>query len=57
MEPVGVGDSLVEMPLFIADNVHVLVPLEATYQAAWEASPEMLRVAVEMAVVPDPDTE
>jgi hypothetical protein len=47
IEPVAVGDVLRDMPLFIAEDWHVLTPLEATYQAAWEASPEELRRAVE----------
>lgn len=47
IEPIGVGDVLPPMPLFLGREMHVLVPLEATYQTAWEASPEELRMAVE----------
>jgi hypothetical protein len=36
IEPVAVGDSLPEMPLFLTPDVYVLVPLEATYQRAWD---------------------
>ncbi len=57
IEPVAVGDTLPDMPLFLGDELHVLVPLEPTYQATWEASPEELRVAVETGVVPEPDAE
>jgi hypothetical protein len=39
IETVAVGDALPEMPLFLAPGLHVLVPLEATYQAAWETVP------------------
>jgi hypothetical protein len=57
VEPVGVGDALPEMPLFLAGGLHVLVPLEPTYQAAWDASPLEMRRAVETGVLPDPDAE
>jgi hypothetical protein len=30
------------------------VPLESTYQAAWDASPEAYRQAVETGVMPNP---
>ena len=39
VEPVAVGDVLREMPLFLQPGGCVLVPLEATYQAAWNAVP------------------
>jgi hypothetical protein len=43
LEPVAVGDALPDMPLFLTRRVYVPVPLEATYQSAWEAVPEFLR--------------
>jgi len=43
IEPVAVGDALPEMPLFLTAEIYVPVPLEATYQAAWEAVPEYWR--------------
>jgi len=43
------------MPLFVAGGVHVRVPLEPTYNTAWEASPEVMRQAVETGVMPEPD--
>jgi hypothetical protein len=55
IKPVGVGDGLPDMPLFIASDFHVMVPLEPTYRATWDASPEEMRVAVETGVMPDPD--
>jgi hypothetical protein len=57
IQPVGVGDSLPEMPLFLATDFHVKVPLEPTYQATWDASPAELRLAVETGVMPEPDAE
>jgi hypothetical protein len=57
VEPVGVGDILPDMPLFLGNGWHVPVPLESTYQATWNASPEDYRVAVETGVMPVPDAE
>ena len=57
VEPVGVGDALPEMPLFLADSFYVPVPLESTYQATWNASPEGYRAAVETGVMPEEDGE
>jgi hypothetical protein len=57
VEPVGVGDPLPDMPLFLTPTWHVLVPLESTYQATWDASPEGLREVVETGVVPEPEEE
>jgi hypothetical protein len=47
LEPVGVGDSLVEMPLFLAPGWYVNVPLEMTYQAAWRGVPRRFRDVLE----------
>jgi hypothetical protein len=30
-----VGDTFIDMPLFLAPGWYVSVPLEATYQAGW----------------------
>ena len=57
VEPVGVGDDLPEMALCIADGMYVRVPLEPTYRATWDASPEDFRQAVETGVLPDPEAE
>ncbi len=43
VEPVAVGDPLPEMPLFLGPNRHVPVPLETTYQAAFDAIPARWR--------------
>lgn len=46
VEPVAAGDALPDMPLFLVPGGHVLVPLEATYQAAWEGVPVQARRAM-----------
>lgn len=43
VEPVCVGKPLPEMPLFLSDDWYVNVPLEATYQEAYEAVPKRWR--------------
>jgi Protein of unknown function (DUF4058) len=43
IEPVAVGDVLPEMPLYLEPGAHILVPLEATYQAAFASVPERWR--------------
>jgi hypothetical protein len=40
VEPVGVGNALIDMPLFLDDSMYVPVPLEATYLAAWRGVPQ-----------------
>ena len=57
VEPVGVGDVLPDMPLFLTNDLHIMTPLEPTYQAAWDASPEELRLAIETGVLPAPEDE
>ena len=39
VEPVAVGDALPDMPLFLKPEQHVKTPLEASYQATWDALP------------------
>lgn len=53
IETVGVGDSLPDMPLILSSDLHVMVPLESTYQTTWDASPEVYRQAVETGKLPD----
>jgi len=57
VQPVAVGDVLAEMPLFLAEGMHVKVPLEPTYQSAWLACPEDMRTAVETGVMPETDAD
>ncbi len=49
IEPVGVGDELPDMPLFLTRDEHVPVPLASTYAATWAVSPKPLRELVEPA--------
>ena len=39
IETIAVGEPLPNMPLFLEPGAHVSVPLEATYNAAWETVP------------------
>jgi hypothetical protein len=48
VEPVAAGGSLPEMPLFLTGDVYVSVPLEATYQAAWDAVPLIWQQTLQM---------
>jgi hypothetical protein len=43
VEPVAVGDPLPEMPLFLTPDEYIPMPLEATYQSAWESVPQYWR--------------
>ncbi len=45
---VSVGEALAPMPLFLAAEAHVPVPLEATYQAAWRGIPQRWRRVLEV---------
>lgn len=47
VEPVAVGDALIPMPLFLDEDRYVSVPLETTYQAAFDATPEFWRRIIE----------
>ncbi len=48
IEPAAVGDIMIDMPLFLTPDAHILVPLEATYQATWENCPEPVRELVQI---------
>ncbi len=43
VEPLAVGQALPSMPLFLETGWHVPVPLEATYQNAWDGTPAYFR--------------
>jgi hypothetical protein len=47
VEPVGVGDVLPDMPLFLEPEWCVPAPLEATYMAAWDVFPDPLKGLLE----------
>lgn len=57
VEPIAVGDVLPDMPVFVAEGMHVKVPLEPTYQTAWAACPEAMREAVETGVLPESESD
>jgi hypothetical protein len=56
VEPVAVGDILPEMPLFLAPDIYVQTPLEATYRAAWEGFPSFWREVLEKPSPPEQRT-
>ena len=43
VEPVAVGTTLPDMPLFLTTGIYVPVPLDAASQSAWEAVPAFWR--------------
>jgi len=43
VDPLAVGDPLPEAPLFLAPGQYINVPLEQTYTAAWEVTPQPIR--------------
>lgn len=53
VEPIGVGDTLPDMPAYLDGNGYVPVPLEATYQTAWKHCPADMRELVETGRLPE----
>jgi hypothetical protein len=47
VEPMAVGDALIDMPLFLEPDKYVPVPLEATYQTAFDAVPKRWRTVLQ----------
>jgi hypothetical protein len=47
VEPVGVGDVLIDMPLFLDPGRYVAVPLEETYRSAFDDVPRRWRMVLE----------
>ena len=43
LEPVAVGDTMLDMPIFLTPDRYVPCPLEATYQASWDVFPKALK--------------
>ncbi len=43
LEPVAVGDQLPDMPLFLSSENYVSIPLEETYNRAWQSLPAFLQ--------------
>jgi hypothetical protein len=47
LEALAVGETLPDMPLFLVPGTHVSVPLEATYQTAWDTVPARCQRVIE----------
>jgi hypothetical protein len=47
VEPMAVGAVLPEMPLFLTPERYVRLPLESTYQAAYQGMPSFWRGVLE----------
>ena len=47
IEPVAVGDTLIDMPLFLDPDWYINLPLEETYLAAWRGVPTIWRDVIE----------
>jgi len=47
VEPLGVGDELPTIPLFLTEQEYIDVPLESTYMAAFAAVPDVWRETLE----------
>jgi Protein of unknown function (DUF4058) len=47
VEPVAVGDSLPDMPIYLTPDQHVPCPLELTYRATWDVFPAALKGPLE----------
>jgi hypothetical protein len=48
VEPIGVGDVLPDMPLFLKPGFYVPAPLEATYQETWRRFPAPMKRLLEV---------
>jgi hypothetical protein len=48
IEPVAIGDLLLDMPLFLDQGIYVNVPLEATYREACSKMPQRWRRVLEI---------
>jgi hypothetical protein len=46
-EPLAVGDSLIDMPVFLTTELYVNVPLEKTYNDAWRGVPRRWKRVIE----------
>jgi hypothetical protein len=52
LEPVSVGQALLDMPLFLTADRYVNVPLEPTYLAAYQGMPDFWRNVIEQGPPP-----
>jgi hypothetical protein len=49
VNPVGVGDALPSVPIFLSEEEYVLAPLEESYLQAYDVYPAMLKEVIESA--------
>jgi len=47
VEPIGIGDSLPSMPIFLSETHYIPAPLEETYQEKWAVYPAVLKKFIE----------
>ncbi len=47
VEPVGVGDALPSLPIFLSASRYIPAPLEATYEQAWQVFPGLLKKIID----------
>ncbi len=47
VQPIAVGEELIDMPLYLEPSGYVLVPLKSTYDRAFDALPKRWRTVVE----------
>jgi hypothetical protein len=52
VDPVAVGDTLPDMPIFLTPDHYVYCPLASTYQSSWDAFPSVLRGPLEAPPAP-----
>jgi hypothetical protein len=53
VEPIAVGQPLIDMPLFLTAEHYVNVPLERSYQQAYSGMPEFWRDVIEDGAPPE----
>ena len=53
VEPLAVGDTLPDMPLFLAERRYVPTPLEKTYMTAYTRLPKIVKDIVEGRTPPE----
>ena len=46
VDPVAVGDTLPDAPLFLAADWYINIPVERTYQSSWEETPQFIQEMV-----------
>jgi hypothetical protein len=47
IETIGIGDTLPSMPIFLTPDHYVRAPLETSYESAWKAFPNQLKVLLD----------